>query len=77
VRPTGSKRVRASPVSSQAEVGNIKIVRGRWNKAFLDELVMFDEGAHDDQVDALSGAFEYLTRGSRPVRLRARSVGRW
>ena len=77
VRPTGSKRTRASPVSSQAEAGNIKIVRGRWNKAFLDELVMFDEGAHDDQVDALSGAFEYLTRGSRPVRLRARSVGRW
>ena len=76
VRPTGNKRVRASPVSSQAEAGNIKIVRGGWNKAFLEELVMFDEGAHDDQVDALSGAFEYLTRGSRPVRLRARSVGR-
>lgn len=76
VRPTGSKRTRASPVSSQAEAGNIKIVRGRWNKAFLEELVMFDEGAHDDQVDALSGAFEYLTRGSRPARLRARSVGR-
>ena len=47
---------RASPVSTQAEARNIKLVRGDWNAAFLDELEAFPEGDHDDQVDALSGA---------------------
>lgn len=57
-KKTGSKLSRARPVSSQAEAGNIRLVRGPWNKAFLDELEPFpQEGIHDDQVDALSGAF--------------------
>lgn len=73
-RPSGSKRVRAGPVSSQAEAGNVKLVSGAWNAAFLDELEIFDQGAHDDQVDALSGAFEHFYRMA-PVSTRARSVG--
>ena len=27
---------------------------------FLDELASFPQGPHDDQVDALSGAYSYL-----------------
>lgn len=46
----------AAPLSSQAQVGNIALVRAPWNEAFLDELEAFPEGDHDDQVDALSGA---------------------
>lgn len=61
---TGSKVVRADPVSAQAEAGNIKLVRGPWNEAFLEEVSMFPSGAHDDQVDALSGAFAVLATGS-------------
>ena len=61
---TGSKEVRATPVSAQAEAGNIKLVRGPWNEAFLDEVSMFPNAAHDDQVDALSGAFAELVTGS-------------
>ena len=57
---TGSKEVRANPVSAQAEAGNVKLVRGAWNDAFLDEVSMFPNGANDDQVDALSGAFASL-----------------
>lgn len=57
---TGSKEVRATPVSAQAEAGNIKLVRGAWNEAFLEEVSMFPNAAHDDQVDALSGAFAEL-----------------
>ncbi len=57
---TGSKAVRAAPVSAQAEAGNIKLVRGPWNEAFLEEVSMFPNAAHDDQVDALSGAFAEL-----------------
>ena len=30
-------------------------------EAFLDELAEFPEGLHDDQVDALSGAYSDLT----------------
>ena len=63
-RETGSKEVRATPVSAQAEAGNIKLVRGSWNEAFLDEVSMFPNAAHDDQVDALSGAFAALLSGS-------------
>jgi phage uncharacterized protein (putative large terminase), C-terminal domain len=58
---TKNKIVRASPFSSQWEVGNVKIVRGSWNEDFFVELESFPEGAHDDQVDAASGAFKYLS----------------
>lgn len=61
---TGSKEVRANPVSAQAEAGNVKLVRGAWNEAFLDEISVFPNGAHDDEVDALSGAFAELVTTS-------------
>ncbi len=61
-RPTGDKETRANPLSSQAEGGNVKLVRGPWITAFLDEAEAFPSGAHDDQVDAASGAFTQLTR---------------
>ncbi len=62
-----SKATRAKPVSSQAKVGNIKILRGDWNKAFLTELYNFDGSSKcvADQVDALSGAFYMLTEKKR------------
>ncbi len=60
VRETGSKIVRAQPVASQAEAKNIKIRQGDWNKDFLTELERFPDAKHDDQVDALSGAFNTL-----------------
>lgn len=64
VRSTGPKEVRANPLSSQAEAGNVKLVRGRWNADFLDEADGFPHGAHDDQVDAVSGGFSevHVTR---------------
>ena len=58
---SGSKEIRANPVSSQAEAGNFKLVRGTWINAFLEEAEQFPNGAHDDQVDAVSGAYEQLT----------------
>jgi phage terminase large subunit-like protein len=58
---TGSKLIRARPVSSAAEHGKVYLIRGEWNRAFLQELEYFPDGAHDDQVDALSGAHAALT----------------
>lgn len=57
---TGSKEIRANPAASQAEAGNIKLVRGTWINSFLDELELFPNGSHDDQVDAVSGALSQL-----------------
>lgn len=64
VAPSGDKVSRAMPLFAQAEAGNVSLVRGAWNTAFLDELAAFPGGAHDDQVDAASHAFNDLTRGS-------------
>jgi predicted phage terminase large subunit-like protein len=67
-RPTGSKESRADPVASQMEVGNVRLVRGPWNQPFLDELLEFPNHDHDDQVDALSGAFSRLSNMKGPAR---------
>ena len=61
VPSTGNKELRANPVSAQAQAGNVKLVRGPWINAFLDEAELFPKGAHDDQIDAVSGAFADLT----------------
>lgn len=61
---SGSKEIRATPVEAQAEAGNIKLVNGPWVAAFLEEIAEFPNAKHDDQVDALSGAFAELVTGS-------------
>jgi len=70
-RSTGSKEIRASAFAAQAEAGNVRLVRGPWNAEYLEELCAFPTGAHDDQVDASSGAFDdlnQLARRARPAR---------
>jgi predicted phage terminase large subunit-like protein len=63
---TGDKITRAEPVAAQAEAGNIIVVRGPWNDAFLDELGMFPNGQFADQVDALSRAFQHFVLTPAP-----------
>lgn len=62
-----SKGTRAKPFSAQAEVGNVKLVKGTWNSVYLDELESFDGSntCFSDQVDASSGAFYLLTQATR------------
>ena len=57
---TRDKETRAKPASSQAGAGNVCLVRGAWNEAFLLELENFPKGKHDDQVDAFGGAVNAL-----------------
>jgi predicted phage terminase large subunit-like protein len=57
IRSTGSKADRAQPLAAQAEGGAVRLLRGLWNKDFLDEIEMFPFGPHDDMVDAASLAF--------------------
>jgi predicted phage terminase large subunit-like protein len=71
-RETGDKVTRANPASAQAGAGNIKIVRGPWNEAFLSELENFPgPKTHDDQVDALSGALNALVGPSATPGIRS------
>jgi hypothetical protein len=59
-RSTGDKATRAQPLAAAAERGLVKLVTAHWNKAFLDEVELFPYGAHDDQVDACSLAYNKL-----------------
>lgn len=61
---SSDKLTRAKPASAQAEWSNILVLRAPWNEDFFKELESFpSEGAHDDIVDALSGAFNELSGG--------------
>lgn len=62
---TEDKIARSAPFRAQAKRGNIKLLRGPWNSAYLDVLTTFPVGAHDDDVDATSNAFNELTE--KPV----------
>lgn len=63
-RSTGSKIERARPLSSAAEAGNVCVLNRPWVRDLLDELELFPNGPHDDQVDALSGAMAELSRSN-------------
>jgi predicted phage terminase large subunit-like protein len=51
---SGEKSVRASPVAAQAKRGNVVLVRGPWNAAFIAEARLFPRSKFKDRIDALS-----------------------
>jgi predicted phage terminase large subunit-like protein len=57
---SGDKLTRFGPFSSQCRAGNVKILRGSWNEDLFRVLEGFPDLAHDDEVDACSGALEML-----------------
>lgn len=56
----GDKIERAEPFAVQWQAGNVRLLRADWNRAFIEELRAFPNGANDDQVDAAAGAFSKL-----------------
>jgi len=58
VAESGNKLTRFGPFSSQCRAGNVKILRGHWNEELFRVLEGFPDLAHDDEVDACSGALE-------------------
>jgi predicted phage terminase large subunit-like protein len=62
---TRDKITRALPVASRAESGQVKLVNGPWVKEWLDECTVFPHGAHDDQVDAVSGVVQMIGEHKR------------
>lgn len=59
-RPSGDKEWRADPYSAYVNAGNVSLVQGDWNAAYLDELRYYPRSRYKDQVDASSGAFNRL-----------------
>lgn len=64
---TGEKATRAKPASAQSEAGNVKLLRGAWNKDFLDEVCSFPNAQFDDQVDAFADALNELALNVPPT----------
>jgi predicted phage terminase large subunit-like protein len=62
---SGDKIQNFKPFAAQARVGNVKIVRGAWNKVYLDEVTTFPNGTYDDEVDGTSRAFNRLALPNR------------
>ena len=63
VDPQGGKVVRAQAVSVDIEAGNVWLpdpTVNPWITDFVEECAAFPNGAHDDQVDAMTQAIVYL-----------------
>jgi len=59
-KKTKSKASAWGPFATQAEGGNVLLVNGYWNAAFLEEIEVAPNGAFLDQLDAVSGCINKL-----------------
>lgn len=59
---SGDKETRAGAIAAQANIGNVVMINSSWNRAFIEELRLFPNGVNDDQVDALSDAYNNFVR---------------
>lgn len=60
---TGAKETRAFNFAAQVNAGNVRLLAGAWNRAYIEELRQFPNGAFKDQVDASADAFNELALG--------------
>lgn len=63
VKVDKDKLTRALPWAARAERGQVALVAGEWVAQFVSEAEAFPRGAHDDAVDAVSGAVQMLAAG--------------
>jgi predicted phage terminase large subunit-like protein len=66
---SGDKELRADPLVAQVNAGNVKMLRGDWNRPVLEVLRQFPNGKHDDDVDALADAFADLAKPAQSMSL--------
>jgi predicted phage terminase large subunit-like protein len=72
---TGNKAIRAEPLASAVEAGNVLLCPGAWRDVLRAEAADFPAGSHDDAVDATAGAFNKLSVPSRTVSVSSFSIG--
>ena len=75
---TGDKVSRAKPIISQFGAGNVRIVRGPWNKDYVTNMKKFPAGKYKDDMDATSRMDMELTaaRSKRRIQLTTQTVRR-
>ncbi len=64
--PRENKMIRANGWISRIDTEKVFLAKGLWNADFIDELSLFPDGRHDDQVDAVSLAWE-MTYKNKPL----------
>lgn len=52
--PSKDKIARANDSSPTCEAGRVKLIRGHWNKEFLEQICTFPNAKHDEYVDNLT-----------------------
>lgn len=57
---SGDKELRATPLATQWQNGNIQVLIAPWNEEYISQMESFPESSHDDMVDASSDAFSTL-----------------
>lgn len=57
----GNKVTRAEPFAAQWQRGNVLLLKGDWNEAYMNEMEGFPDAVHDDMVDASSDAFREVS----------------
>lgn len=61
------KELRSRPFSAQCEAGNVRLLRARWNRDYIDELTAFpNPKVHDDQC-LIAGTLVETHRGAVPI----------
>ncbi|HET9564091.1 MAG TPA: phage terminase large subunit [Mycobacterium sp.] len=71
---SGDKITRAKPFAAQVNAGNVDLyvnpaTGSPWIKAYIEELRLFPNGKHDDQVDGSSGGFNHVALGPSGFRV--------
>ena len=54
VPPAKDKVARANDSSPVVEARRVKLIRGPWNKEFIEQVSTFPNAAHDEYVDCLT-----------------------
>ena len=68
-RPIGDKFNRADAFSVQVNNGSVILVVADWNSRYKEEHELFPNGTYKDQVDASTGAFNYLVKKKKAKRV--------
>jgi len=68
-RPIGDKSKRADSYSVQVNNGTFILVSADWVERFKEEHELFPNGTYKDQVDAASGAFNFLIKKKEVKRI--------
>ena len=77
VNPQGGKIGRAQAISPLVEAGNVYLPHpdyAPWVNDFIEECAQFPNGAHDDQVDAMTKGAAALAHAAANARVRYRAA---